>query len=107
MDESAFLKELEELAQNLGIDVRYENFKQEAGFTSGGLCRLKGRYLLILHSKAATRDKVEALASALHRFDLSSLYLKPGVREFLDRMAKAALQAGPNPELPVSKKRGA
>ena len=86
MDESAFLRELEELAQSLGIDVRYENFKREGGFTSGGLCRLKGRYLLILHSKAATRDKIDALAAALHRFDLSSVYLKPGVREFFDRL---------------------
>lgn len=106
MDESALLKELEELAQSLGIDVRYENFKREGGFTPGGLCRLKDRYLLILHSKAATRDKVEALAAALHRFDLGSVYIKPGVREFLDRMPDTALQAGRNPEPPGSKKRG-
>jgi len=88
LDESAFLKELEEVAQSLGIEVRYENFKKEVGFASGGLCRLKGRYLLIINSRAAAREKVEALAGAVNRFDLSRLYLKPGLREFLDRLPK-------------------
>lgn len=86
MDEGAFLKELEEVAQSLGIEVRYENMKKEGSFTSGGLCRLKGQYLLIINSRAAGRDKIEALAKALKRFDLAPLYLKPGVREFLDRL---------------------
>ncbi len=85
MDESAVLTELEELARNLDIEVRYENLKKEGGFTPGGLCRLKGQYLLIIHSKAANRDKIDALAAALTRFDLSHLYLKPGLRDFLDR----------------------
>jgi hypothetical protein len=86
VDESAFLKEIEEVAQSLGIEVRYENFKKEGGFTAGGLCRLKGEYLLIINSRAATRDKIEALAAAVNRFDLSRLYLKPGLRDYLDRL---------------------
>lgn len=93
MDESAFLAELEAVAQSLGVEVRYENLKKEGSFTPGGLCRLKGRYLLIVNSRAATRDKVEALAMALNRFDLSQLYLKPGVREFLDQLPKPDLEA--------------
>ena len=84
MDASVFLTELEEVARTLGIEVRYENLKKEGSFTSGGLCRLKGQYLLIINSKAAARDKAEALAVAVSRFDLSPLYLKPGLREFID-----------------------
>jgi hypothetical protein len=86
LDEGGFLRELEEVAQSLGIEVRYENMKRQGSFTSGGLCRLKGQYLLIINSRAAARDKIEALAKALKRFDLTHLYLKPGVREFLDRL---------------------
>lgn len=85
MDESRMLKEIEELAQSLGIEVRYENLKREGGLTSGGLCRLKGKHLLIINSRAAARDKLEALATAVNRFDLCHLYLKPGLRDFLDR----------------------
>jgi hypothetical protein len=88
VDESALLRELEEVAQSLGIEVRYENLKKEGSFTSGGLCLLKGQYLLIVNSKAAARDKAEALARALHRFDVRDIYLRPGVREFLDRFPK-------------------
>lgn len=88
MDESQMLKEIEELAQSLGIEVRYENLKREGGSTSGGLCRLKGRHLLIIHSRAAARDKLEALGTAVNRFELSHLYLKPGLRDFLDRFTK-------------------
>lgn len=88
MEESAFLKELEEVAQSLGIEVRYENLKREGGFAPGGLCRLKDRHLLIVNSKAPARDKIDAVASALNRFDLSRVYLKPGVRDFLDRSPK-------------------
>ena len=88
MEESAFLNELEEVARSLGIEVRYENLKREGGFISGGLCRLKGQYLLIVNSRAAARDKVEVLAGAVSKFDLSRLYLKPGLRDFLDRLHK-------------------
>jgi hypothetical protein len=85
VDESAVLAELEELARSLDIEVRYENLRREGIFTPGGLCRVKGRYLLIVHSKALNRDKIEALAAAVTRFDLSHLYMKPGLRDFLDR----------------------
>jgi hypothetical protein len=85
VDERAVLAELEELARSLDIEVRYENLRREGIFTPGGLCRVKGRYLLIVHSKALNRDKIEALAAAVTRFDLSHLYMKPGLRDFLDR----------------------
>jgi hypothetical protein len=89
LDESAVLRELEDLARSLDIDVLYENLKRGGGFASGGLCRLKDRHLLIINSKAANRDKIEALAAALTRFDLSHFYLKPALRDFLDRFPKA------------------
>jgi hypothetical protein len=83
LDDNAFLKELEELAQSLGMEVRYENLKKEGVFSAGGLCRLKGQYLLIINTRAPVKDKIEALAVAVSRFDLSRLYLKPGLREYL------------------------
>jgi hypothetical protein len=84
LDENTLLGQLEELARSLAIEVRYEPLKREAGFSTGGLCKLRGEYLLIIHSKASVTDKIEALARALKRFDLSQLYLRPGLREFLD-----------------------
>ncbi len=85
MDEDTLLGQLEELAHALGIEVRYEPLKREGGFFPGGLCRIKGEYALILNAAATTEDKIETMAKALKRFDLSRVYVRPGLREFLDK----------------------
>lgn len=85
MDERSLLKQLEDLARSLSVDVRYEMLKREGAFTQGGLCRLKGQYLLLINSKATNKEKIEALALSLARFDLSQVFVKPGLRDFLAR----------------------
>lgn len=87
LEEETLLTQLEELAQALDVEVRYEPMRREGPSYPGGLCRLKGKYVLIIDTKAATGDKIQALARAAIRFDLSQVYLRPGVREFLDRQA--------------------
>lgn len=93
MDENTLLSQLEELAESLKVEVRYESFKSEGSFSTGGLCKLKGEYLLIVNSKAAVREKAEAIAGALKRFDLSQVYLRPGLREFLDASGETTKSA--------------
>ena len=86
MDEDTLLGQLEELAHSLGIEIRDEPLKREGSFFPGGLCRVKGEYVLILNSTAAIEDKIQTLAKAVNRFDLSRVYLRPGLREFLDNL---------------------
>ncbi|MGD2125060.1 MAG: hypothetical protein PVG99_03210 [Desulfobacteraceae bacterium] len=88
MDEQTILAQLEELARSLSVEVRYETLKREGFLSTGGLCKLKGQHLLIINAKATDKDKIEALAMALNRFDLSQVYLRPGLREFLDAFPK-------------------
>jgi hypothetical protein len=88
LDERSLLGQLEDLARSLGIEVRYEMLKREGAFAQGGLCRLKGQYLLLVNSKAPSRDKIEALALAVNRFDLTQVFMKPSLREFLARIPK-------------------
>ena len=88
MHENTILGQLEELARSLAIQIRYEPIKREGTFSTGGLCRLKGENLLIVNSKATTKDKIQALAKAVNRFDLSQVYVRPGVREFLDTVSE-------------------
>jgi N-dimethylarginine dimethylaminohydrolase len=71
------------LADKLGIPIRYEIIQDELTGL-GGLCRIEGQYILIIHSKATVKDKIEILSEALRRFDLSDIYLKPVLRELLD-----------------------
>jgi hypothetical protein len=88
LDERSLLAQLEDLARGLGIEVRYEMLKREGAFTQGGLCRLKDQYLLLVNSKAPNRDKIEALALAVNRFDLSQVFMKPSLRDYLARFPK-------------------
>ena len=83
MDDDTVLNQLEGLADKLGIPIRYEIIQDELTGL-GGLCRIEGQYILIIHSKATVKDKLNIMIEALRRFDLSDIYLKPVLRELLD-----------------------
>jgi hypothetical protein len=89
LDDHSVLRHLEELAQHLAIQIRYENIRKEASFYPGGLCQLKGAYLLIINKKSTVRERIKTLANAVKRFDLTEVYLKPGLRDFLENMPDA------------------
>ncbi len=83
MDEKDILDQLEELAKTLGIKIRYEQLQKEGTFFPGGLCKVKGENILIINSKSGMDDKIEILAKAVISFDLSRVYMRPALREFL------------------------
>ncbi len=85
MDDNTTLMRLEELADALGIPVRYEKIPDEEDFIiSGGLCRLEGNPVIIINSRVGTRTKIRALVSALRQFDLDEVYVRPALRNLLD-----------------------
>ena len=79
------LKHLEALAHTLGIPIRYERMEAETPFPSGGLCRIKGSHVIIVNISVADGEKVRTIADALRRFDLSQVYLKPALRDLLEK----------------------
>lgn len=85
LDEKAILDQLEELAQTLGIQVRYEPIEIEGSFYAGDLCRLKGENILIINPEATIKDKIQIFARAVKRFDLNQVYIRPALREFLSK----------------------
>ena len=88
MDEGAIIIQLEELAKKFGVQIRHEDIKQDQDltFVVGGLCLLKGEYVLIINPKASVKDKIRTLAVALKHFDLDQIYIRPVIREILDRI---------------------
>ena len=88
LDESILLSHLEKLAHELSIPVRYEPIRGEEISSPGGLCRIKGKYLIIIDTTVSIREKIHTLARALKQFDLSQVYLKPALREFLERLPR-------------------
>ena len=88
MDENTIIEQFEELVKSFGIQIRSEAIKQDEDLVRvvGGLCLLKGEYVIIINSKATTMDRIWTLATALKHFDLDRIYLRPVLREILDRV---------------------
>ncbi len=88
MDEETIIDLLEELTGRLGIHIRYEAIKEDEDSIRvvGGLCLLKGEYVLIINSKAPVKDRIRTLAMAVKHFDLDPIYVRPALREFLDKI---------------------
>ena len=88
MDESTIIDQLEELIEGFGVKIRHEAIKQDEDLVRviGGLCLLRGEYVLIINSKATTMDRIKTLATALKHFDLDEIYLRPVLRELLDKI---------------------
>ena len=91
LDDKTMLAQLEELAENLSLKVRYEKIKKEASFYPGGLCTVKGEDTFIINKKASTYDKIQALAQGLVSFDLGQLYIKPALRAFLSKYSEQGM----------------
>ena len=83
-NEEVLLNQLEELAEKLGILVRDENINIEETSSTGGLCRLEGKDVLILNSQVTVKEKNQVMIKALQQFDLSEIYIKPVIRELLE-----------------------
>lgn len=79
MTQEQMLKELEALAGNCGIAVRYEK-----GDFEGGFCVLKAERLIVANKKLTPGKKASVLAQGLAEIGIEDRYLKPAVRDFIE-----------------------
>ncbi len=88
---------LEAAATQLGVRVRYESLGSVGASSGGGLCRIKGKWHVIIDKKTAAPERAAMLADALAAFDTEAVFLAPQVRELVHarrealRLASAAL----------------
>jgi hypothetical protein len=85
LDDGVLLHQLEELAGKLGIEIRYGNIAVEESHRTGGLCRFKGQYVLIIHSRLTVKEKIGMIVKNLKGFEMDDVYLLPVIRELLDQ----------------------
>ena len=85
MDDHIALDQLEALAYGLGIEVRYEKILQDDVTISGGLYRLKGKNVIVIDLRAKSKDRIRTLVQALKPFDLTDVYVRPALRELLEK----------------------
>ena len=85
MTQEELLRQLEELAGRININIRYESLRNEDPATFGGLCRIEDQAVLFLHAKATVKRKIAMITEALKRRDIDELYLRPALREHLKK----------------------
>jgi hypothetical protein len=89
MRHEELIAELEQLAAQLNVVVRYEK-----GDFEGGYCILKTDRVLLINKRLMSNKKASVFALALHEIGLDNIFIKPVVREFIEdevaRTTKAA-----------------
>jgi hypothetical protein len=85
LDDGVLLNQLEELAGKLGIEIRYGNIPGEDSHRMGGLCRVQGKYVLIIHSRLTVKEKIGVITKTLKGFEMDDVFVIPVIRELLDK----------------------
>jgi hypothetical protein len=77
--------ELQDVARQLGVTVRFER-----GDFEGGYCILKEQKLLLVNRRLLPTRKAAVLASAMREIGLENVFLKPALRAYIDDEAAKA-----------------
>ncbi len=88
VNDDLLLSQLEEVADRLGITIRYETLTLAESSSPGGLCRIEGEYVLILDPQAPLGEKVQVLIKALKGFPIDDIYVKPAIRDLIEESAE-------------------
>lgn len=84
MNYTQLIGDLEELARQLNLNIRYEK-----GDFEGGYCILKDQKVLVVNKRLLDSRKAVALALALSEFGIDLVFIKPNLRAFIeDEVAK-------------------
>jgi hypothetical protein len=75
---------LEDLAEQIGISIRYDDLSDPELPATSGLCKVKGRYVYIMDRSKSLSDKITLLTECLSRIDLNGIYVLPAIRELLN-----------------------
>jgi hypothetical protein len=81
----SLLDKLEAAAAALDVVVSYESITAAIG--SGGLCKVRGQYRIIVDRRAVATERIAVIASSLARLDTRGLELAPEVASAIDLYA--------------------
>ncbi len=79
MKHEELIAELEQLAVQLEVTVRYEK-----GDFDGGYCILRTDRVLLINKRLMPAKKTSVFALALNEIGLDHLFVKPAVREYIE-----------------------
>jgi len=88
MKHEEIIIELEGLAAQLSVKIRYEK-----GDFEGGYCVLKEEKVLLINKRLLPTRKAAILALALNEIGLDNVFIKPALREYIEDEVARTLRA--------------
>lgn len=76
---SQLIQDLETVAQQLGVTLRYEK-----GDFEGGFCVLREQKLLVVNKRLTDARKASSVAVGLAQYGIDETFLKPTLRQFIE-----------------------
>ena len=76
MRNTELLSKLEEIVDQLGLELRWDE-----GDFKGGVCRFGDRQILVMNRSLPTFEKIRVLCQNLSTADLSKIFVLPAIRE--------------------------
>ena len=86
MDNAQLLQNLEDLADQLSVEIRYENLDGSLG----GLFRLRGRSCILLDRNLSVAERLKLVSRSLAKLHLDGVFIPPAVREILEQQATSS-----------------
>tara|TARA_B100001123_G_C15175219_1_gene973038 strand:+ start:711 stop:968 length:258 start_codon:yes stop_codon:yes gene_type:complete len=78
MKPAKIFQEFEQLAESMEIKII-----QEKGSFNGGFCLLEKEKIIVINKLKPLEQRNRALAQAFSHIDISNIYLKPALRDFI------------------------
>ncbi|MGA7160997.1 MAG: hypothetical protein WBZ48_08340 [Bacteroidota bacterium] len=73
------LSELEIVAHDMGVHIRYEK-----GDFDGGYCLLRDERIIVVNKKLNPSRKASVLSQAFGELGIENVYMKPAIRLFIE-----------------------
>jgi hypothetical protein len=81
-------QELKDLADKLNITVSEQNFRKSGIRVKSGMCKVRGKDMIILDKNKSVYKKNKILAICLSQMPHEDLYIVPAVRDWLQKFSK-------------------
>jgi hypothetical protein len=76
---------LKELAEKLDVTVSEQNLRSTGIKVKSGICKLKGKNILIVDNRLPFDDKNEIIATCLSKLPHENIFMLPALRDFLNK----------------------
>jgi hypothetical protein len=82
------IQDLESVAQQLGVRLRYEK-----GDFEGGFCVLREQKLLVVNKRLPDARRASSVAVGLAQYGIDETFVKPTLRQYIEDEAAKTLRA--------------